>query len=287
MKKSIGFAIAMMAFVLFLPNASHAATVADAESGKILLDVSSHGEAWYVNPQSRMRVYLGRPAEALDRLRERAAFVSFDNISRLSDDAAKPCEDAAYAKAESGLVLAPDDVIGAAWYVDPATGIRRRLATPADAWEVMRQGIPATKATLKAIPIEGEASAPKTEVARVKAVTSAGTLELADGRNVRILSVDTPSNPELQEAAVAEIRGLVKGGTVLLERDVTAKDADGTLRRHVHAGAANLGYELVRNGLAFHDIRFPDYKYAELYIVGSIDAARLKRGFWDNPSNNK
>lgn len=287
MKKHIGLAIIAAAFACFLPNPSLAASPAEAESGKILLDVSSHGEAWYVNPQTHMRASLGRPAEALERLKDRAVYVSFANISRLSDDPAKPADDAGYAKAEAGLVLAPDDLIGAAWYVDPATGIRHRLATPSDAWEIMRAGTPASKATLAAIPIEGETPYQKTEVARVKDVKDADTLELEDGRKVRILNVDTPSNPDLQAAAVAKLKELVKGGSVLLERDVATKDADGALLRHVHVGAANLGYELVRNGLAFHDIRFPDYKYAELYIVGGIDAARAYKGFWDNPSNRK
>lgn len=288
MKKHIGIAIAAIAFACFLPNATRAASPADAESGRILLDVSSHGEAWYVNPQTHMRVSLGRPAEALERLRDRAVYVSFDNISRLSDDPAKPGDDAAYAEAEAGLVLAPDDLIGAAWYVDPATGIRHRLATPSDAWDVMRLlGRPASAATLKAIAVEGAAKEAKTVVAVVKDVKTADTLELADGSDVRILSVETPSNPELQAAAVAKLRELAKGKTVVLERDVTSKDASGIPLRHVHAGAANLGYELVRNGLAFHAISFPDFKYAELLIVGGIDAARMKKGFWDNPSNRK
>ncbi len=286
MKKHIGIAIAVIAFACFLPNPSRAASPAEASSGRILLDVSSHGEAWYVNPQTRMRTYLGRPAEALERLRDRAVYVSFDNISRLSADPAVPGADAAYAAAEAGLVLAPDDVIGAAWYVD-AAGIRHRLATPADAWEIMRAGTPASKATLAAIPVEGAPKEGKTAIAIVKDVKTADTLELADGRKVRILSVTTPSNPDLQEAAMAELRALAKGKTVVLERDVTAAAADGALLRHVHAGAANLGYELVRNGLAFHDISSPDYKYAELLVVGSIDAARMKKGFWDNPSNRK
>lgn len=288
MKKHIGIAIAVIAFACFLPNASRAASPAEAESGKILLDFSSHGEAWYVSPQTQSRVSLGRPDEALERLKDHAVYVSFGNISRLSEDPAAPAQDAAYAKAEAGLVLAPDDLVGAAWYVDPATGIRHRLATSSDAWDVMRLlGTPASKATLDAIPVEAAAKEGKTAVAIVKDVKTADTLELTDGRDVRILSVETPSNPELQDAAIAKLRELAKGKVVVLERDVTSTDASGTPLRHVHAGVANLGYELVRNGLAFHAISFPDYKYAELLIVGGIDAARMKKGFWDNPSNQK
>lgn len=284
MKKHIVIALAAIAFVLWLPAETHAASPAAEHLGKVLLDVSAHGEAWYVNPQTHMRVYLGRPADALERFRDRAIYVSFANVSRVPEDPACTCEPE-YRKAVAGMVLAPDDLVGAAWYVDPSTGTRRRLATPDDAWQIMRTGTPASSATLKAIPVEVEQGAAKTEVARVKDVKNADTLVLENGGTVRILNVDTPSNPELQEAAAVKLRALVKDGTILLERDAVANDVDGAKLRHVHVGGANLGYELVRNGLAFHDITFPSYKYAELYIVGGLDAARLRKGFWDNPSN--
>ncbi|HTM68362.1 MAG TPA: hypothetical protein VL426_03615 [Candidatus Binatia bacterium] len=288
MKRSIGIALAAAAIGWFLPLATHAmeAAPADPNLGKVLLDVSSHGEAWYVNPQTRARVYLGRPEEALERLKDRAVYIGFENIARIGEAEGQPC-DADYAKAQAGLVLAPDDLVGAAWYVDPATGMRERLAVPDDAWRIMRAGTPASAATLAAIPVEASVAPEKTAVAIVKKVRNADTLELESGKTVRILSVTTPSNPELQEAAIAKLRPLVEGKPVLLERDRSGDDVDGAMLRHVHAGAANLGYELVRGGLAFHDIKFPDYKYAELYIVGSIDAARLRKGFWDNPSNRK
>lgn len=278
-------AVAAAAVAWFLPLATQAKTApSEAHLGEVLLDVSAHGEAWYVNPQSHARVYLGRPAEALERLRDRAVYIGFANIARLPESQGQPTDEA-YAKAQAGLVLAPDDVLGAAWYVDPATGVRKRLATPEDAWKVMREGVPASAATLAAIPVEASSPQAETTIAVVKKVRSADTLELADGKTVRILSVSTPSNPELQEAAMAKLRELAEGKPVLLERDRSGDDIDGAALRHVHAGAANLGFELVRDGLAFHDIKFPDYKYAEMIIVGSIDAARTKKGFWDNPSN--
>ncbi|HTK05494.1 MAG TPA: hypothetical protein VL500_07950 [Candidatus Eisenbacteria bacterium] len=285
MKRSTGIAIAAAVIGWFLPFATHAME-ADPVLGRILLDVSSHGEAWYVNPQTHERVYLGKPAEALERLKDRAVYVSFENISRVPEVAGAPCDEA-YEKAVAGEVLAPDDVIGAAWYVDPGTGTRRRLATADDAWLIMKEGRPASKAALAAIPVEGGSPAAKTVIANVKAVRTADTLELEGGKKVRILSVTTPSNPELQEAAMAKLRSLVEGKPVILERDRSGDDIDGAALRHVHVGGANLGYELVRGGLAFHDIKFPDYKYAELLIVGSIDADRLRRGFWENPSNPK
>lgn len=276
--------IVMTAAVLLMPLASHAAVSAAAGNlGKILIDTSGHGEAWYVNPQTRMRVYLGRPDEALARLQSRANFVIMDNIARVSETSGS-ASDEKYVTAVSGFVLAPEDVLGASWYVDPATKTRKRLATPADAWEIMKHGEPASAATLRAIPVEPAESTARIATAKVKEVLSAGILSLTDGTKVRILSVTTPSNPDLQAAAVAKLKSVIGTGTVTLERDVDQKDTDGTLVRHVFAGEVNLGYELVRDGMAFHDISFPNYRYAEQLIVAQMDAARLKRGFWLNES---
>src|SRR5687768_18105490 len=133
MKRSIGIAIAAAAIGWFLPFATHAmeGMPADPMMGRVLLDVSSHGEAWYVNPQTHERVYLGRPAEALERLKDRATYATFANITRVPEAAGEP-RDEDYEKAVAGKVLAPDDLVGAAWYVDPGTHTRRRLATPED-----------------------------------------------------------------------------------------------------------------------------------------------------------
>ncbi len=286
MQHRLAVTVSAAATLLFLPLAAFAATPGAAAKnnlGKILIDSSHHGEAWYVNPQTYMRVYLGRPDEALVRLQRRANHVSSDNIARVSDVSGAASE-AGYVAAVSGFVLSPDDLLGASWYVDPATKTRQRLATPADAWDIMKHGTPANAATLKAIPVEPEDAPSRLTMARVKDVLSADTLLLTDGHKVRILSVGTPTNPDLQAIAVAELKAVIGEGAVTLERDVDEKDADGTLVRHVFAGETNLGYELVRDGMAFHEISFPNVLHAEQLIVGQMDAARLKRGFWLNES---
>ncbi len=282
MRKYLGISLLLAAACLF-PGGAHAAAPADLFVGHVVIDAGRHGEAWYVNPQTRMKAYLGRPAEALERLVARSVPVHFAHVQRLADvGAAAP--DPEYAKQVAGFVLAPNDLIGAAWYVTP-DGHRQRLATPADAWNVMRAGVPLPSGAIDAIPTE-----PKTPdrftVAKVKAVATGDSLTLDDGRTVKILNVDVPANPVLQEAAKAKIAALMKAGTVLLERDVDDKDASGRLLRHVHVGTKNVGYDLVREGLAFTDFSDTNWRHAELMIVGSLDAAREKKGFW-NPASPK
>lgn len=52
-------------------------------SGRILLQVESKGEAWYVNPKNEQRYYLGRPSAALDFLRSQAIGISLADLSKI------------------------------------------------------------------------------------------------------------------------------------------------------------------------------------------------------------
>jgi len=276
-----------VAAACLLPDRSHAANAAAAEteaaaraySGQIIIDAANHGEAWWVNPQSLQRVYLGRPDEALERLTRRAVRVSFNDISRLAESEGLP-GDTAYAQTVSGQVLAPNDVIGAAWYVSPSLGIRLRLATPDDAWSVMKAGTPVAAATLQAIAVEAEVEPPPAGEHVIKEIKSADTLVIDDGTEVRLSSVDIPSNPDLQQAAMDRIAVLTAGKKVVLESDVRDTDGEGVKIRFARVGDIDLSYDLVRNGLAFHDIIPPNFKYAEMLIVGSLDAMNQKKGFW-------
>jgi len=278
MKKCLYLATFFLAGFLFLPNGAHAAEPAAPYLGKVLVDVSGKGEAWYVNPQTYMRVYLGRPDEALERLKARAIHVTYANISRLSDTDGAASE-AEYAGQVAGYVLSPSDLVGAAWYVDPATGTRKRLATGADAWEIMRAGTPVTGATLAAIAQE-PVDPPTATEATIKEIVSADTLVTNDGKTVKLLGIEVPSNPEIQEAAKSRIAEVVNGSKLILEADVDQKDGDGNLLRYVSAGGVQLNYDLVRRGIALHAIEPPNFKYAELLIVGAIDALAQKRGVY-------
>lgn len=50
-------------------------------SGKILLDVESHGEAYYINPKDRKKYYLGRPADAFSIMRQLSLGITTANLS--------------------------------------------------------------------------------------------------------------------------------------------------------------------------------------------------------------
>lgn len=50
-------------------------------SGKILLDVESNGEAYYINPNDRKKYYLGRPADAFFIMRQLSLGITTANLS--------------------------------------------------------------------------------------------------------------------------------------------------------------------------------------------------------------
>src|SRR5688572_3929814 len=52
-------------------------------SGRILLQVEQHGEAWYVEPTSGKRWFLNRPADAFKILRERGIGISNADIMKI------------------------------------------------------------------------------------------------------------------------------------------------------------------------------------------------------------
>ena len=52
-------------------------------SGRILLQVQSHGKAWYVNPADQKKYYLGRPADAFDLMRDLGIGITNENLNKI------------------------------------------------------------------------------------------------------------------------------------------------------------------------------------------------------------
>jgi endonuclease YncB( thermonuclease family) len=277
--KKIIVAISLLAVALS-PSVIDAVEFPEHLVGRVVIDVSSNGEAWYVNPSTQMRVYLGRPDEALERLIARATYVNYMSIARIAPDNGKPeNSDSEYLADVGGAVIAPNDVIGAAWYVDPDRGVRRRLANANDAWLIMRDAVPVTAADLSPIPVEGLDN-PRYERVRVSEIVDAVTILLEDGRTIELASLSVPDNEDLQLAAMERLQELLLEREVVMERGSKSGGSEGLLKRFLHADNVNVNCDLVRRGLAFDEISFPHFLYAEQLIVSRLDAMRHGNGFW-------
>jgi len=135
------FAIVFANQVFAFPNDNYSSIL----SGKILLDVDNHGEAWYVYPGDFHRYYLGKPIDAYGIMRNLSLGVSnsdFDKISSSTPDRFK------------GLILLKPEDLGRAYYVNPDDKSVIYIANPTDAFYIMRQfSLGITNENLKTIPI--------------------------------------------------------------------------------------------------------------------------------------
>jgi micrococcal nuclease len=123
-------------------------------------------------------------------------------------------------------------------------------------------------------------------------VIDGDTAELADGRLVRYLGIDTPEvrrrrgdrwvvepEPYGLEAAAAN-RRLVEGKILQLEYDVQTHDRYGRLLAYVYADGQMVNAKLLEDGYAQLLTIPPNVKYAELFQRLAATARRNKRGLW-------
>lgn len=152
-------------------------------SGKILLQTEENGEAWYVNPLTEKRYYLGRPADAFAVMRSSGIGITNSDLNKiptafgsLGDLESRDSDNDGYSDADelrggydpygSGRIVLDVDFAdkhkgkiflqvennGEAWYVNPEDGLRYFLGRPADAFRVMREmGLGITNSDLEDI----------------------------------------------------------------------------------------------------------------------------------------
>ncbi len=138
------------------------------------------------------------------------------------------------------------------------------------------------------------------EHGKVGRVIDGDTIELADGRKIRYIGVDTPEvrrregsqwvkDPEpFGLEASAFNRQLVEGKSVRLELDVQTHDRYGRLLAYVYVAGADqkeifVNAELVKQGMAQPLTIPPDVKYAALFRDLARQAREEKRGLWSEP----
>ena len=79
--------------------------------GKILLQVESHGEAWYVNPKDKKRYYMANGNEAFKIMRNFGIGIKNSDLNKIKSDKV-------YAKKFSGKIMLQVESHGEAYYID-------------------------------------------------------------------------------------------------------------------------------------------------------------------------
>ncbi|MCK5460021.1 DKNYY domain-containing protein, partial [Candidatus Parcubacteria bacterium] len=83
LNKGLLFSICFLVFVLLNPNIVSAEDFANSLKGKVLLEVEKAGEAWYVNPATLKRHYLGRPKDAFNLMRIWGLGISNSDLEKI------------------------------------------------------------------------------------------------------------------------------------------------------------------------------------------------------------
>jgi plastocyanin len=149
--------IILMLAALAMPSfdgVSAASVLAQTLKGRILLQVESQGQAWYIDPITLNRAFLGRPADAFNIMRSFGLGISNANLAKIAE-AGKADVDRAFARRYSGRILLQVQSHGEAWYVNPVNLKRYFLGRPADAFRIMRElGLGISNADLRQITVD-------------------------------------------------------------------------------------------------------------------------------------
>lgn len=116
---------------LFPAQAASAQTQSLASNlkGNILLQVEANGEAWYVDPVSLERVFLGSPNNAFVVMSEYARGISNDDFDALSEDIPE--------NLQGRFVIKTQDA-GKMYYIEPDGNGAVYVGGPADAYNLIK-----------------------------------------------------------------------------------------------------------------------------------------------------
>ncbi|MFH1233335.1 MAG: hypothetical protein V1649_01635 [Patescibacteria group bacterium] len=160
-------------FLLTTPLLSLATTenLSKKLSGRILLQVQSRGEAWYVNPSDQKRYSLGKPSRVLTIMRNLGIGITNADLAKIpigliNNFYATPnCQKNNLIKKNSGKIFLQTQNKGEAWYINYADCKRYFLGKPKDAFIIMKKlGLGITDENLKQIPIGELTTVIKNEV---------------------------------------------------------------------------------------------------------------------------
>lgn len=174
--------LTIITLLTIIPLATNAdTTIATKLSGRILIQVESHGEAWYVNPSDNKRYYLGRPQDAFELMKKLSVGISNSDLNKIipqveagqvdsdsdgySDEAelknnynpfgsGKLNVDTAFTAKNLGKIFLQVEKNGQAWYVHPTDQKRYFLGRPSDAFAIMKKlGLGITNKNIETIPV--------------------------------------------------------------------------------------------------------------------------------------
>src|SRR5680860_1592548 len=147
MKKLLENRSFMFFLIFILPYFVSASPSIDKRlKGRILLQVESKGEAWYVNPKDSKRYYMANGTEAYSIMRNLSVGITNSNLEKIKSDKT-------FAKKNSGKIFLQVESRGEAYYID-VNGGAHYLKDGDAAYGVMRElGLGITNVDLNKISV--------------------------------------------------------------------------------------------------------------------------------------
>jgi micrococcal nuclease len=143
---------------------------------------------------------------------------------------------------------------------------------------------------------EGLADSLGLEAVKVTRVVDGDTVEIADGRKVRLIGINTPESTTRHEEYGKEASNFTKdqltGKTIWIQKDVSETDRYGRLLRIVWLDVPTddmneeeirkkmFNAQLVLNGYAEPSTYPPDVKYSDYFVKFAQEARKNNTGLW-------
>ncbi|MEM7821645.1 MAG: thermonuclease family protein [Candidatus Aenigmatarchaeota archaeon] len=119
------------------------------------------------------------------------------------------------------------------------------------------------------------------ERATIARVIDGDTVELANGKKIRLLGIDAPEEGHYYfKESKEKLKGLVEGKTAFLEKDISNTDKSGRLLRYLFVDDVFVNLEMIRGGYANVYIIPPNTKYEKDMIKAEEDARKREIGIW-------
>lgn len=129
-----------------VPTLYDTSSITDRTVGYILLQTEQNGEAWYVNPEDRLRYYMKDGPTAYEMMRSFGLGITDTDLSNIPavddteemDSSSSICSSNSLANRLRGKILLQVEQYGEAWYVDPDVCQRIYMSDGEAAYSIMR-----------------------------------------------------------------------------------------------------------------------------------------------------